>query len=47
MPIYIKRLHWHWVIIRCLTNYSNILNYVYIYITYYIIIIYLLKLLIE
>ena len=29
-------LHWHWVIIRCLTNYSNIpvLNYICIYIVY-------------
>ena len=45
--IHSHRLHWHWVTIRCLTNYSNILNYVFSYIIHCIIIIDLLKLLID
>ena len=44
--IHSNRLRRHWVIIRCLTNYSNILNYVFSYIIHCIIIIDLLKLLI-
>ena len=45
--IHSHRLHWHWVTIRCLTNYSNILNYVFSYIIHCILIIDLLKLLID